>query len=244
MIPIPAIDLKDGKVVRLLHGDFKEEKVYFDEAHKVAKHFEEQGASRLHVVDLDGALHGKPKNRGSVEKILKNVKMPVEIGGGIRSLDLAAGYFEMGLSWVILGTKACLDKGFTREAVREFGAKVIIGIDALKGFIATDGWTKVTRIEAAVFAGEVAALGAKTIIYTDISKDGAMAGPNLAEIKKLARSVPGVEVIASGGVGSLKDIEAIADLKVKNIGGVIIGKALYENKFTLGEAVKTCLQKG
>lgn len=244
MIPIPAIDLKDGKVVRLLHGNFKEEKVYFDEAFKVARRFEEEGAARLHVVDLDGALHGKPKNRGEVEKILKTVKMPVEIGGGIRSLDTAAEYFEMGLTWVILGTKACLDKGFTREAIEEFGDKVIIGIDALKGLIATDGWTKVTKIEAAAFARDVAAMGGRTIIYTDISKDGALAGPNLPEIKKLAESVPEAQVIASGGVGSLKDIQAIANLKAKNIDGVIIGKALYENKFTLKDAVKTCLQKG
>src|SRR5437868_5801440 len=142
MIPIPAIDLKDGKVVRLLHGDFNEQKVYFEGPEAIAKRFREDGAERLHVVDLDGALKGKPANLPSIEKILKHSKAPVEVGGGIRSLETAAAYFDMGVSWVILGTKACLDKGFLKEALGEFKDKIILGIDALNGLIATDGWTK------------------------------------------------------------------------------------------------------
>lgn len=241
MIPIPAIDLKDGKVVRLLHGNFKEEKVYFEDAGGVAKDFESEGAERLHVVDLDGALKGKPKNLDSVENILRAVRMPVEIGGGIRSLETAAKYLKMGASWVILGTQACLDAGFLREALSEFGDKVIVGVDARDGFIATDGWTKVTKTPAIDLAKSVQDFGGKSVIYTDISRDGALKGPSLKEIKTLSEAV-GLDIIASGGVSSLRDLSNLAALKRPNLTGVIIGKALYEKKFTLKEAVETCSQ--
>ena len=239
MLAIPAIDLKGGKVVRLLQGNFKEEKVYGDRPESVAKDFEAQGASRLHVVDLDGALMGEPANFAGVEKILKNVKMSVEVGGGIRELKVAERYFQMGVRWVILGTKACLDRGFLSEALRAFGDKVIVGIDARDGQVATDGWTKFLPVKAERVAKEAHALGARTVIYTDISKDGALRGPNLAEIKKLSEAIP-LDWIASGGVGSLKDLEALCQLGRKNIIGAIIGKALYEKKFTLKEAVASC----
>jgi phosphoribosylformimino-5-aminoimidazole carboxamide ribotide isomerase len=242
MIPIPAIDLKGGKVVRLLHGNFKEEKVYFDKPETVAKRFEEDGAARIHVVDLDGALEGRPKNFDCVEAILKRVKTPIQAGGGVRSIKTAQNYLEMGVSWVVFGTKACLDTGFMREAIAELKHKAIIGIDALDGFVATDGWTKITKIRAIDLAKDVEALGGKTIIYTDISKDGALQGVNLKEIQALSQAVS-VNVVASGGVSSLKDVEALRDLKQKNIAGVIIGKALYENKLQLKDAVKACLQK-
>lgn len=243
MIPIPAIDLKDGKVVRLVQGKFKEEKIYFDSPEKIAKRFEEEGASRIHVVDLDGALHGTPKNLSSVEKILKSVRTPLEVGGGIRSIETAASILEMGAAWVTLGTKACLDQGFLKEALSELGEKMIVGIDALGGFIATDGWTTLTHTKATDLAKTVQALGGQTVIYTDISKDGALGGPNLKEIRDLSQAFS-KDVIASGGVRSLDDLTRIMDLKQENIKGVIIGTALYENKFTLREAVKTCSPKG
>ena len=239
MIPIPAIDLKNGKVVRLLHGNFKEEKIYFDKPQTVAKRFEEEGAQRLHVVDLDGALEGKPKNFECVEAILKEVKTPVEAGGGVRSLKAATHYFEAGVSWVVFGTKACLDTGFMREAITEFKERAIIGIDALNGFVATDGWTKITKIRAADLAKDVEALGGKTVIYTDISKDGALQGINLKEIQVLSQSVS-MNIIASGGVSSLQDIQSLLDLKQPNISGVIIGKALYEKKIQLKDVVRAC----
>lgn len=239
MIPIPAIDLKDGKVVRLLQGNFKEEKIYSETPVAVAKRFEEAGAARIHVVDLDGALGGRPKNLSSVEAIVRNVQTPVEAGGGVRSLKTAEEYFRMGVSWVIFGTQACLDSGFLKEAIAEFKARVIIGLDALNGFVATDGWTKVTKIRAVDLAKDAESLGAKTVIYTDISKDGALEGMNLKEISALSRSVS-MDVIASGGVSSLRDIQALMDLRQKNITGVIIGKAIYENKIRLEDAVKTC----
>ena len=242
MIPIPAIDIKHGKVVRLLQGDFKEEKIYFDSPDKVAKNFEEQGAQRIHIVDLEGALRGKPGNQGSIEKILRNVKTPVEVGGGIRNLDTVREYLSMGARWVILGTKASMDKGFMREAFAEFKQKVIIGIDAMNGFIATDGWTHITKVRAAEFAKEVETAGGKTIIYTDISKDGMLQGPNLKEIKKMSQSL-NISLIASGGVHALEDLTQLAALGEKNISGVIIGKALYENKFTLKDAIRACSPK-
>lgn len=242
MIPIPAIDLKDGNVVRLLQGNFKEEKVYSAKPEQIARLFQDHKASRLHVVDLDGALKGEPKNMLSVETILRHVEIPVEIGGGIRTLTLAKKYFDMGISWVILGTKACLDKGFLQEALKEFKEKIIVGIDASNGYVATDGWTKITSIKSVDMAKEVETLGGRCVIYTDISKDGVLKGPNLNEIQSLSDSL-NIDVIASGGVGALEDISALICLKKKNIIGVIIGKALYENKFSLEEAVRLCREK-
>ncbi len=241
MIPIPAIDLKNGKVVRLLQGNFNEEKVYPETPAVIAKRFEEAGAARIHVVDLDGALGGQPKNLNLVEAIVRSVKTPVQVGGGVRSLKTAEMYFQLGVSWVIFGTQACLDPGFLKEVIAEFKDRAIVGIDALSGFVATDGWTKVTRVKAVDLAKNVESLGAKTAIYTDISKDGALGGLNLKEIDALSRSVS-MNVIASGGVSSLDDIQALMGLRQKNIAGVIIGKALYENKIQLKDAVKLCSQ--
>lgn len=243
MIPIPAIDLKGGKVVRLLQGQFEEEKVYFEKPEDVAERFQEEGAERIHVVDLDGALHGTPKNLDCVQKILASVSVPLEVGGGVRELKTAKTYIQMGARWVILGTKACLDKGFVKEALSEFGEKIIVGIDALEGYVATDAWTKVTKTKAMDLAKEIETQGARTVIYTDITKDGMMRGPSVSQIKALSQAVK-MDVIASGGIGELADLSQIMDLKQKNITGVIIGKALYENKFSLKEAVRLCSQKG
>ena len=239
LVPIPAIDLKEGKVVRLLQGRFEAEKIYDDDPAEVARCFESQGARRLHLVDLDGALHGEPKNLQAVERVLEAVKIPVEVGGGVRDLRQAAHYLQRGASWVIFGTKACLDGGFLREAVAELGKQVIVGIDAKDGFVATDGWTKVHAKKAVTLVKEVEAAGCRTVIYTDISKDGALAGPNIEHLEALASSVS-IDVIASGGVSSLKDLAAIGALDKGNITGVIIGKALYEKKFTMQEAVRAC----
>ena len=242
MIPIPAIDLKGGKVVRLLQGDFKAEKVYSEKVEEVAKFFTEEGARRIHVVDLDGALGGKPANQGLVEKILATTRVPIEVGGGIRDLKTANFYFQMGVRWVVLGTKACLDEGFAREAILEFGEKIIVGIDARQGLVATDGWTKMTTIKAVDFAKQIEKLQGKTIIYTDIAKDGALGGPNLHEIKALSEAVS-INVIASGGISTLDDLFKIGGLKRPNIYGAVIGKALYEGKFFLRDAVKLCLRR-
>ena len=243
MIAIPAIDLKDGKVVRLLQGDFKEKKIYSENAVEVAQRFQADGASRLHLVDLDGALSGSPKNTAVIELVAAKVKTPLEVGGGVRSLKTAALYFSMGASWVILGTKACLDKGFVAEAVKEFKEKIIVGLDASDGILATDGWTKKTTTKAVDYAKDIERLGVRTVIYTDISKDGTLKGPNLDGIKTLSETLK-ADLIASGGVSSLADLKAIAALKRDNILGVIIGKALYENKFSLKQAIGACSQRG
>lgn len=240
MIPIPAIDLKEGRVVRLTQGDFTRQTTYGDDPAAVARAFESAGAGRLHVVDLEGALKGEPRNEGSVEKIAAAVRVPIELGGGIRSLKTADRYFRMGVRWVVLGTKACLDEGFLREALREHAERIIVGIDARDGWVATDGWTRTTDRRASDFASRARDLGARTIIYTDISADGALVGPNVKAVEALAGSCA-LDVIASGGVGSLEDLRRLAGLKAANLIGVIIGKALYEKKFTLEEAVKTCL---
>ena len=241
MIPIPAIDLKDGRVVRLLHGDFKEEKIYDVRPEAVARGYQAEGAERIHVVDLDGALKGVPANLDLVEKILGSVKTPVQVGGGIRDLKAAQRYFDMGARWVILGTKACLDRGFMAEVAEEFQERIIVGMDALDGMIATDGWTKVTGIRAVDLAKDFENSGGKTVIYTDISKDGALKGPNLKEIAAMSDAVK-IDLVASGGIGSLEDIKNLMKLGKKNLKGVIIGKALYEKKFSVRDAVKTCLQ--
>ena len=239
MIPIPAIDLKDGKVVRLLHGNFDAEQVYGENAKEIALHFAAEGAKRLHVVDLDGALKGEPKNLESIRELLAVSSIPVEVGGGIRDLKQAARYLGMGARWVIFGTQACLDPGFLREAIAELGDSVIIGIDAKDGFVATDGWTKVIGRKAVSLAREVEACGGKTVIYTDIATDGALSGPNLAHIEALADEVS-IQIIASGGVGSLKDLKFIKELGKPNVSGVIIGRAIYEKKFTIKEAISAC----
>ncbi len=239
MLVIPAIDLKGGKVVRLLQGNFDEEKIYDQDPQEIAKAFEGDGAKRLHVVDLDGALKGEPTNLRFIEKIIQAVKIPVEVGGGVRDLKIAEQYFKIGAQWVVLGTKACLDQGFLKEALEEYQEKIIVGIDARNGQVATDGWTKLFPIQAEKLAREVYELGAKTVIYTDISKDGALQGPNISEIKRLSEMIP-IQWIASGGVSSLKDLQALSRLESKNIEGVIVGKALYERKFTLKEALQTC----
>ncbi len=241
MLPIPAIDLKNGKVVRLFQGNFKEEKVYPEGPEVLAQRFEEEGAARIHVVDLDGALKGIPRNTAGIEKILRHTKARVQVGGGVRDLKTAELYLDMGAAYVIMGTKACFDKGLMKEAFAAFGEKIIVGIDALDGWVATDGWTNVTKIQAVDFAKQATGAGAKTIIYTDISKDGTLKGPNLPEIQKMCQAVT-TDIIASGGVGSLEDLRKLMDLQQNNLKGVIIGKALYENKFTLKDAIRKCLR--
>lgn len=239
IIPIPAIDLKGGKVVRLLQGRFEAETVYGDKPEAIARRFVEDGASRLHVVDLDGALSGKPENWDAVERILKTVTVPVEMGGGIRSPETIERCLAMGVRWAVLGTRACLDAGFLKEVLREFGDRVIVGIDARDGVVATDAWTKTSNVKAVDLARRAESDGAQTLIYTDISKDGALAGPNLAEIRRVAESVK-AGVIASGGISSVRDLKALAQLKLPNLSGAVIGKALYEKKLTVKEALEAC----
>jgi len=240
MLIIPAIDIKDGKVVRLSQGKFTQEKVYSQDPVAVAKKWHDIGALRIHLVDLDGALKGELKNLDVLRRIKDQVNVPVEFGGGIRTLDAVERVFEMGADYVILGTKACEDEAMLKEILKRHNEKTIISIDAKGGFVATDGWTKVSDIKAIDLAKKVESLGARVIIYTDISKDGMMKGPNLEAIENMLGSVKKLLVIASGGVSSLVDLMALKQLEAKGLYGVIIGKALYENKISLEEALEIC----
>ncbi|MBS4899966.1 MAG: 1-(5-phosphoribosyl)-5-[(5-phosphoribosylamino)methylideneamino]imidazole-4-carboxamide isomerase [Clostridiales bacterium] len=234
MILLPAIDLKDGQAVRLKKGDFNEKTVYSDRPWEIAIEFEKAGAGFIHLVDLDGALAGYSVNEAVIRKITEAVTVPVELGGGIRDLEKIEYVLGMGVYRVILGTSAVKDPGFVKEAVEKFGAdRIVAGIDAKNGLVATDGWEKVSDITSVDMAVKMKEAGVKTIIYTDISKDGMMSGPNIEQTKKLSEET-GLDIIASGGVSCMKDL---ADLNEAGIYGSIIGKAYYEKKIDIKEAV-------
>lgn len=239
MLIIPAIDIRGGKVVRLTQGKFDEQKVYADDPAFVASNWEAQGAEFLHIVDLDGAKEGVVKNLSALKNIINKVKIPLEFGGGVRTMETIRQLVSSGVSRVVLGTRAAADRGFLKEAANQFKDKVIVSIDAKDGFVKVDGWQSAGQgIEVFSFARELKLLGFSQVIYTDIAKDGMLCGPNLEGIKKLVKE-SGLKVVASGGVSSLKDLEDLSSLCGEGVAGVIVGKALYENKFTLAEALKT-----
>jgi len=237
MLIIPAIDLRGGKVVRLFQGKFNQERIYSSDPVKTAKHWVRQGAKFLHVVDLDGARSGNPKNLAALKKIISGVCVPIEFGGGVRRIDTITKLLSMGVQRVVLGTKAASDAVFLKKARKIFGEKIIVSIDARSDKVLTHGWNRNTVKTTLTFAKELKKIGFKQLIYTDISKDGTLSGPNILGIKKLLKET-GLNVIASGGVADLKDLVNLGKLKKQGIVGVIIGKALYEGKFTLTEALK------
>ena len=237
MLIIPAIDLRRGKVVRLFQGKFNQEKVYSADPVKVAKHWAKQGAKFLHIVDLDGAASGAPKNIEVLKKIIDQVGVGIEFGGGVRSIETISKLLSLGVERVILGTRAASDAKFLKQAWKKFGEKIIVSIDAKCGKVLTQGWNRGVAKTGLVFAQELKTLGFKQLIYTDISKDGTLTGPNISGIKELFKATQ-LSIIASGGVSSLKDIIRLGKLKKQGVSGVIIGKALYEGKFTLAEALK------
>jgi phosphoribosylformimino-5-aminoimidazole carboxamide ribotide isomerase len=234
MIIYPAIDIINGKCVRLQQGSYSDVTVFGDSPVDMARKWESLGAQYLHVVDLDGARSGKSENAEIIKQIAKTLKIPVQMGGGIRSLEAIEAYLSEGLSRVILGTSAVNDREMLISALREYKGKIAVGIDAKDGMVAIHGWEKTSDYTAVEFAKEVEALGTKTIIYTDISRDGMLKGPNLQAMKEMADSVS-LDVIASGGVSSLKDI---TDLKLTGVSGVIVGKALYTGNVSLKEAIE------
>jgi phosphoribosylformimino-5-aminoimidazole carboxamide ribotide isomerase len=237
MLIIPAIDLRGGKVVRLFQGKFNREKIYSVDPVKVAKHWAKQGAKFLHIVDLDGASSGALKNIAVVKKIIDQVGIGVEFGGGVRSSETISQLLKLGVQRVILGTRAASDAKFLKQAWKKFKEQVIVSIDAKDGKVLTQGWNRKVAKTTLVFAKELKAIGFKQLIYTDISKDGTLAGPNISGIKALLKETQ-LKVIASGGVGNLKDLTKLNKLKKQGLVGVIVGKALYEGKFTLVEAQK------
>jgi phosphoribosylformimino-5-aminoimidazole carboxamide ribotide isomerase len=237
MLIIPAIDLRDGKVVRLFQGKFNREKVYSSDPVKVAKHWARQGAQFLHIVDLDGALKGTPKNLKVVKEIAVKVGIPFEFGGGVRSIEMISKLLALGAQRVVLGTKAANDASFLKKAKKKFGEKIIISIDAKDGKVLTRGWNLGSTKTTLDFAAEIKKAGFKQLIYTDISRDGTLSGPNIKGIKELLEGT-GLNVIASGGVSGLEDLLKLKKLEKKGVIAVIVGKALYEGKFTLTEAMK------
>lgn len=245
MILFPAIDLKDGQCVRLLRGDMTEATVYGDDPAAQARTFAEAGAQWLHIVDLNGAFEGRPVNHAAVEQIIKTVKIPIQLGGGIRDMATAEHWLALGVRRIILGTAAVKKPDFVRDACRSFPGRVAIGIDARGGKVAVEGWAETSDMKAVNLARKFVDLGVAAIIYTDIDRDGALQGPNLEETMAFAREVP-VPVILSGGVSSMDDLRAIAQsvqiekahIKGKNgIVGVITGRALYDGRVDLKEAL-------
>ena len=234
MIIYPAIDIKDGKCVRLYKGDYDKVTVYNENPLEVAQGFAEAGAEFIHLVDLDGARDGESKNKEILFEIAEKMPVPVQTGGGIRSLETVRDYLFHGVQRVILGTSAIQDKGFLELAVEEFGEKIVVGIDAKDGFVAYSGWEKLSTSRAVEFAKAVEAIGVRTIVYTDIATDGTLQGPNFKEMAQMAHSV-GMNVIASGGVSCLEDIEKLKETGVK---GVIVGKAIYTGNVELKEAIR------
>ncbi len=240
---IPAIDLKDGKVVRLTRGDYDKVKVYSDDPAEVAKRWQDEGAAALHVVDLDGALAGEPRNTESVRRIVKAVDIPVELGGGIRSEEAMTRAFEAGVSKIVLGSKAAEEIRFVKDAIDKYREKVIVSIDSKGGLVMLQGWTKASGLKAVDLAKDMERLGAFAVIYTDITVDGTLSGPDFESLDDFLRNVR-IPVIAAGGISSLEDIKRLRALNKKNLYGVIVGKALYEGALDLREARALCLQKG
>ena len=236
MYLLPAIDLKEGKCVRLKQGDMNQATIFNDDPAKQAESFASEGAEWIHLVDLDGAFAGRPVNAAAVEEILKAVDVRIELGGGIRSLETIEMWLKKGVSRVILGTIALRDPDFVKRACLEFPNQIAVGIDAKNGFVAVEGWAETAQMTAVDLAKKFESAGVSAIIYTDVARDGVLSGPNLAATVQLARSVS-TPVIVSGGVSSLDDIRACKAEEKNNIIGVIAGRAVYDNRFTVREAV-------
>ena len=229
MILFPAIDIRDGKCVRLIQGDYDQEIIYNDSPTAMALEWEKQGADYIHVVDLDGAKTGNSLNREAIQAIAKSVSIPVQVGGGIRTMEIIDAHIASGVSRVIIGTAAIQDKPFLKQAVEKYGDKIAVSIDARKGFVATDGWTETSDVSAVDLLHELEVIGVKTVIYTDILKDGMMQGPNFHELEMMDKA-SSIDIVASGGVSTEEDIVQLREL---NLYGAIIGKALYEGKISL-----------
>lgn len=236
MLIIPAIDLKEGTCVRLEQGLMDRATVYSYDPATTAKHWEAQGAELLHVVDLDGAFAGKPKNLDAIRAIRSAVTMPIEVGGGIRDIATIGSLISIGIDRIILGTAAIENPKFVQEACNAFPEKIIVGIDAKDGMVAIKGWAEVTNVKAVELAMQMQEYGVIAVIYTDIKRDGMLIGPNIEATQALARALH-IPVIASGGVHTMKDIEDLLAIRHAGVSGVITGKAIYSGSLNLREAI-------
>jgi phosphoribosylformimino-5-aminoimidazole carboxamide ribotide isomerase len=237
VILYPAIDLKEGRCVRLLHGEMDSATIFNDDPAAQARSFQTQGFEYLHVVDLDGAFAGKPMNARAVEGILQAVKMPVQLGGGVRDMRTLEAWLDKGVARVIIGTAALRDPDFVREAARLNQGKVAVGIDARDGFVAVEGWARASSVTAIELARRFEDAGVAAIIYTDIARDGALKGLNLEATVALAESVS-IPVIASGGLASLADVKRLLEPDCARLNGAISGRALYDGRLDPVEALK------
>jgi len=241
MLILPAIDILSGKCVRLFQGDYNKETVYSDTPAEMAEKWEKAGAEYIHLVDLDGAKKGRPINIDTIKAICCSVSIPCEIGGGIRTQADAEVLFNAGVARVIVGTAACGNRELVTALLHRYGCdKIVIGIDAKDGNVAVKGWLEDSGIDALDLAVQFSGVGISRFIYTDISRDGALTGPNFEAVIKFCKAVPTCQVIASGGVGNLEHVTKLVEMSknMKNLEGVIIGKALYDNKITLEEILE------
>ncbi len=236
MIIIPAIDLKGGKCVRLLQGDPDRETVYSDNPAEVAAEFQSKGAGLIHVVDLDGAFEGRPVNIDLIKSIAERITIPIEVGGGIRTVSTAGAYLSAGVERVIVGS-AIFEDSF-EDMLKEFSGKIVAGVDVRDGFVATKGWKNVTSVKDEDLIEKLMEMGVKDIIYTDISTDGMLGGPNIEAYERLLKRFPEIRLIASGGVSSIDDIRRLNSVKNGSLAGVITGKAVYDGRLDISEAVK------
>lgn len=228
MILFPAIDIRNGKCVRLVQGDYAKEKIYNESPIDAAIQWKNQGAKFLHIVDLDGAKTGDAANRTIIQKIARDTTIPIQVGGGIRSMEIIDDYIAAGVNRVIIGTAAINDKVFLQQAVAKYSDKIAVSIDARNGFVATDGWIETSDVKALNLVNELEQLGVQTIVYTDILKDGMLKGPNFAELEAI-KTKNSIQVIASGGISSEEDIRKLNEM---NLYGAIIGKALYDGRLS------------
>ncbi len=237
MIVIPAIDLKEGRCVRLTQGRMDQESVYSEDPVGMAKHWESKGAKRLHVVDLNGAVTGVPVHRSLIGEITRAIRIPVEVGGGIRDLETIENYLSLGVEWVILGTVAFKNRQLVREACVRFPGKIILSIDARRGEVAIQGWYETIPLKAIDLPGEFEGTGLSSIIFTDVERDGMGTGVNWEMTRSLAHATS-IPVIASGGVSRIEELEHLRKLEPEGVKGVIIGRALYTGRIDLEEAIR------
>jgi len=236
VILLPAIDIAGGRAVRLVQGDFDAETVYADSPLEAARAWVDAGARYLHMVDLDGARTGSPQSLDHLARVVEELGVPVQYGGGLRSIDAVAGAIEAGAARAILGTAAFADVDFLDEAVARYGKRIVVSVDTRGGFVSTAGWTETTTLPADAAIERLQDRGVRTFVYTDVDKDGLLGGPDLDGVSRIAAAVRG-RFMYSGGIGKLDDLVALAGLRQVNLSGVIAGKALYERKFTVAEGI-------
>lgn len=236
MIVIPAIDIKQGRCVRLLQGEMDRETVFSDDPSAMAVRWKSEGATLIHVVDLDGAVEKKPRNLDAIRKIVEQVNIPIQVGGGIRDEETIRMYFDLGVERVVIGSEAINNPSLVTNACRFWPGKIVVGIDARNGMVAIEGWTKTTDVSAIRLGKQFEDAGVAAINFTDIERDGMRSGPNIDATRQLAKAVH-IDVVASGGVSSMKDIENLAPLEADGVVGVITGRALYDGSLDLKAAI-------